>query len=169
MRILAADLSLSFMKSLLKSLYVISLLSALILLHWSCNQGQPSELPSDMVDNPASAVSKNGDESGPKIVFDKDAHDFGQIIQGEMISYSFHFTNSGSAPLLITDVKASCGCTVADFPREAIAPGDKAYVTVTFDSKGRRGFQSKQVTVLANTNPNTHTLKVTADIIRPEE
>lgn len=157
------------MKSLLKSLYIISFLSAIILTLSSCNQGQPSQLPSDVVDNPASAMSENGEDSGPKIVFDKDVHDFGQIIQGEMISYSFHFTNRGNAPLLITDVKASCGCTVADFPREATSPGDKAYVTVTFDSKGRRGFQSKQVTVLTNTNPNTHTLKVTADIIRPEE
>ena len=157
------------MRFLLNSLYFFPFLSILILLSSSCNQGQPSQLPSDVVDNPASARSENGEKSGPKIEFDKDVHDFGQIIQGEMISYSFHFTNTGSAPLLITDVKASCGCTIADFPREAVSPGKKAYVTVTFDSKGRRGFQSKQVTVLANTNPNTHTLKVTAEIIRPEE
>jgi hypothetical protein len=151
-----------------KPFFLIAIISFLAL-SVACNQGQKDRIPADVVTNPVSAESGKETEVLPRMVFEKDVHDFGRLIQGEMISYSFHFTNEGKSPLVIADVKASCGCTIADFPGEAVPPGEKAYVTVTFDSKGRRGFQSKQVTVVANTVPNMHTLKVTADIIRPEE
>lgn len=156
----------------------ISLSSALLLLCVaftsfsisSCNNSDTKgQISSDVVDNPVSAEGDQGKDLLPVMTFDTYTHDFGKVIQGEVISYAFHLTNTGKGPLVIADVTTSCGCTVADYPKDALAPGEDGYISVKFDSKGRRGFQSKLVTVVANTVPNTVPLKINADIVIPEE
>lgn len=104
----------------------------------------------------------------PVIQFDKTIHDFGRVLAGEKISYSFKFRNTGKSDLLITKVSASCGCTVPEWPKTPIAPGEEGYITVTFNTSGRKGLQHKSVTVLANTNPNTTILNIQAEIYQPE-
>ena len=81
----------------------------------------------------------------PQISFESDMHDFGQLMAGENISYSFKFTNTGNADLVISGCDASCGCTVADFPHERIAPGKSNYITVSFKSQGMSGQQVNSV------------------------
>lgn len=89
--------------------------------------------------------------------FSEMVHDFGEITEGEHVKYAFKFKNTGSEPLIISDAKGSCGCTVPDWPREPIAPGASAEIKVEFDSKGKGSDdgskQTKKVTVTANTNP----------------
>jgi hypothetical protein len=90
-------------------------------------------------------------------------------LQGEVVSYTFHFVNSGNAPLIITSVEKSCGCTTGDFPRQPVEPGQGGDIKVTYDSKGHFGFQSKTVVVNANTVPSQTTLRVKAEVKTPDQ
>jgi len=71
--------------------------------------------------------------------------------------------------MIISDVKGNCGCTVADFPKTPIKPGGEGTIDVTFNSEGKKGFQSKNITITANTQPNTKVLALKAMIQVPEE
>lgn len=136
----------------------------------ACNQrsGDKEGLPSDIVKNPNSA-SGNVDTDLPVIEFEKDFYDFGKIIQGEKVSYSFKFKNTGKSDLIISKVTTSCGCTVGDYPRVPVKPGKTGNVEVKFDSETRRGFQNKTITVLSNAQPSTSTLRIKAQVVLPEE
>lgn len=76
---------------------------------------------------------------------------YGNIKEGQKLAISFRFKNSGSKPLIIESVAPSCGCTVADYPKEPIAPGGEGEITGEFDSNGREGLQHKELTIKANT------------------
>lgn len=80
-------------------------------------------------------------------------HNFGNIKQGEIVNYTFKFTNNGTEDLQIQSTSASCGCTVPQHTKEAIPPGGTGEIVVRFDSKGKSGQQSPVITVVANTNP----------------
>ncbi len=86
------------------------------------------------------------------ITFDESSFDFGSISKGEKVNHSYTFTNTGSEPLIITNAKASCGCTVPDWPKEPIAPGEGGEIPVVFDGRSV-GNQNKTITITANTNP----------------
>ena len=82
-------------------------------------------------------------------------------MEGEKVVYEYKFKNTGTEPLIISNAKGSCGCTVPDWPREPIAPGAENVIKVQFDSKNKGkvggGLQSKRVTITANTDPvNTY-------------
>lgn len=90
----------------------------------------------------------------PAITFEKELHDFGNVTEGEVVEYSFKFTNTGEKDLLIKSAEASCGCTVPEWPKEPIKPGESGYMKVKFDSKGRpEGHTEKELYIQANTNP----------------
>ena len=122
-------------------------------------------LSSNLVMNTNTAESSSEKQSGPNFSFNKELHDFGQLVDGEKVSYSFTFTNSGDAPLIISSAKGSCGCTVPDWPRDPIAPGESGSIDVTFNSSGRSGKQNKAVTLTANTNPSRKVLNITSEVI----
>lgn len=94
--------------------------------------------------------------------------DFGTIDQGEAVEHSFTFTNTGSEPLIISNAKGSCGCTVPQWPREPIAPGATAAIDVRFDSKGKRNKQNKKVTITANTDPAQSFIFLKGEVNAPE-
>ena len=96
-------------------------------------------------------------------------HDFGKIIQGEIVTYAFKFENTGKSDLLVSAVSASCGCTATKYSKDPVAPGSDGFIQVTFISEGRKGFQNKTVTVLANTQPNKTTLRLKAVVVIPEK
>lgn len=105
--------------------------------------------------------------SGTAIIkFTEDTHDFGTIKEGEIVKHSFLFKNEGNAPLVITEVTASCGCTASDYPKKAVNPSQSAYIDVKFDSKGKMGIQSKTINVFTNTENHVYTLKIQA-IVEP--
>lgn len=120
----------------------------------------------DLIRNPRSAEGYDDKAKMPVITFDQDLHNFGRLSAGENISYSFHFTNTGDADLVISSCSATCGCTVADFPKGRIAPGKDGYVTVTFKSAGKSGQQYQEVTVVTNAQPSIAKLKITAQVGR---
>lgn len=118
----------------------------------------------DIIKNPNSAEGYNDSERMPKITFETDMHDFGQLMAGETISYSFKFTNTGDADLIISGCDASCGCTVANYPKERIAPGKTGYITVSFKSQGMSGQQIKDIIVASNTQPARTRLRISATV-----
>ena len=118
----------------------------------------------DLINNPKSAEGYDNEAKLPVLTFDEDLHDFGRLSAGENISYSFHFRNSGAADLIISGCSATCGCTVASYPKERIAPGGDGYITVTFNSTGKSGQQYQEVTVLSNAQPARSKLKITAQV-----
>lgn len=147
----------------LSLIFIVSLLFVLS----SCENNDKG-ISTDIVKNNSSAVVTSEPGSAPKMMFNETIHDFGTIIQGERVAYSFKFTNIGGTDLVITRVSTSCGCTLGDYPEEPIPPGGTGLIEVSFDSKGRKGHQNKTVTVLANTVPNTTTLRIKSKIILPE-
>ncbi|MBK8406020.1 MAG: DUF1573 domain-containing protein [Saprospiraceae bacterium] len=116
------------------------------------------------VANPGDVANPAGEATpaaptGPTttVEYETMVYDFGEVKEGEHVKYAFKFKNTGSEPLVISDAKGSCGCTVPDWPREPIAPGASAEIKVDFDSKGKGSDdgskQTKRVTVTGNTNP----------------
>ena len=134
----------------------------------ACNgSGDQGQLSTDLVTSPKSA-SENSDKQAV-IKFEKEEHDFGTLLQGEVVTYSFQFTNTGNVPLIISEVGSSCGCTVGDYPREPIAPGKGGAIKVTYDSSGHHGFQSRVLTVMSNTNPAKTTLRIKGKVQTPDQ
>ncbi|MBL6662781.1 MAG: DUF1573 domain-containing protein [Flavobacteriales bacterium] len=121
-------------------------------------------LSSNLVMNDNTAESSSEKSGMPEFNFEKELHDFGQLVDGEKVSYSFKFTNSGDAPLIISNAKGSCGCTVPNWPRDPIAPGESGSIDVTFNSSGRSGKQNKAITLTANTNPNRKVINITSEV-----
>lgn len=93
--------------------------------------------------------------TGPltSIAFAESTFDFGTVTEGEIVSHTFSFTNTGSEPLIISDAKGSCGCTVPSKPTAPIAAGETGEITVQFNSQNKKGQRNQKVTVTGNTNP----------------
>ncbi|MCB0587386.1 MAG: DUF1573 domain-containing protein [Phaeodactylibacter sp.] len=93
--------------------------------------------------------------SGPTTVmsFDETEFDFGTVTEGEKVSHTYKFKNTGEEPLILSNAKGSCGCTVPSWPREPIPPGGEGVVTVEFNSQNKKGKRNQKVTITANTNP----------------
>ena len=93
--------------------------------------------------------------------FEKAEHDFGTIEQGTPQETVFKFTNTGNAPLIITDAKSSCGCTVPNPPKDPIAPGESGELKVNFNGSGQNQV-TKTITVTANTEKGSELLRIKA-------
>ena len=98
------------------------------------------------------------------ILFSKMDHDFGSVNQDSENQYNFSFKNTGIEPLLISNAKGSCGCTIPKYPTGPIAPGESALIEVVYKPGKQRGKQQKTVTITANTNPPQTQLKIMADV-----
>ena len=98
------------------------------------------------------------------IEFEESTFDFGTIDAGEKVSHTYKFKNTGSEPLVIKDAKGSCGCTVPKWPKEPIAPGATGDILVEYNSKGKKGKETKRVTLTANTTPAQTFLTITGEV-----
>lgn len=112
----------------------------------------------------AVALEAQGEGAKAEITFEKTSHNFGQIYVGEIVTYTFTFTNTGTAPLLILDTFSGCGCTVGDYSRQPIAPGEKGRINVQFNSAGRSGYQSQIVMVMSNASQPETRLHIIAEV-----
>ena len=100
----------------------------------------------------------------PKFSFDQEEHNFGQIRDGDIVSHTFRFTNSGEAPLIISKATAACGCTVPQWPKQPIPVGGSGEIQVQFDSSNKPGMQNKVVTITANTESKVKKLLIRAQV-----
>lgn len=116
------------------------------------------------------ATEKTGDilkqEDKPSTVEIIDSvYNFGKITEGEMVEFSYRFKNTSNNPLVVTNVSASCGCTVPEKPEAPIMPGEIGFIKVKFNSENRPGEAHKTVTVMSNANPAFPTLLLTGDVL----
>jgi hypothetical protein len=118
------------------------------------------------IDNPNVASDTEApNPDAPVMTFAESQFDFGDIQPGSKVAHTFSFTNTGKTPLLIADATASCGCTTPNWTKEPVAPGAKGTLDVQFDSKGKQGLISKQVSVRANTQPATTVIYIKGNVL----
>jgi len=140
--------------------FTLSLASVLVL--FSCKENASSKIDASNVE--VAAIRDAAAKSLPVIEFDKIEHDFGTIEQNAPQETIFTFTNTGDAPLIITDATSSCGCTIPDYPKNSpIAPGETGEMLVKFNGAGQNQV-TKTITVTANTEKGTETLRIKAFI-----
>ncbi|WP_100615086.1 DUF1573 domain-containing protein [Confluentibacter citreus] len=140
---------------------IILALSALSLVAFtSCKEDA-----SKKIDEANVAVAAERDANSgkfPIISFDETTHDFGEIEANQQVETVFKYKNTGDAPLVITDIKSSCGCTVPqDWSREPLAKGESGQFTVNFNGSGSNKI-TKTITVTANTEKGIETVSITA-------
>lgn len=108
-------------------------------------------------------------ETGPKIEFSKETHDYGTVKYGADGTCTFEFKNNGNEPLIISNAKGSCGCTVPEWPKEPIAPGAKGSIKVKYDTK-RPGAINKSVTITSNAvNEPTKVIRIKGNVLPAPE
>ena len=128
----------------------------------SCKEDAATKIDASKCSSSSRKRCKSG--KFPVITFDKKEHDFGEIVSGTPVETVFTYTNTGEAPLVITDIKSTCGCTVPqDWSREPLAVGESGKFTVKFNGKGANK-TSKVITVTANTETGKEAVKITAFI-----
>jgi hypothetical protein len=122
--------------------------------------------------NTPDAAAQPSDQSydapiGPTttVTFDESQISFGTIPEGEVVNQVFTFKNTGTEPLILSDARGSCGCTVPAWPKEPIAPGETGEITVQFNSAAKKGKRSQKVTITANTNPPQTFIYLTGEVI----
>ncbi|HYC29600.1 MAG TPA: DUF1573 domain-containing protein [Chitinophagaceae bacterium] len=125
-------------------------------------------LSTDLVHNPRTAdgMDPAAFESLPTMDFRDTVFDFGTMKDGEIINHEYEFTNNGKTPLIISNAAGSCGCTVADFPREPIAPGNSGNIKVSFSSAGKEGHQEKSVSLTTNSGRGVHVLYIKGEVTK---
>lgn len=144
------------MKKAFLGLFVLALAVSTV----SCKEKASKKVVADNVETASERdeVAKNL----PIMSFEKSEHDFGPIEQGTPQETVFTFTNTGNAPLIITDAKSSCGCTVPDYPKNTpIAPGESGELLVKFNGSGQTQV-TKTITVTANTEKGSELLRIKA-------
>lgn len=132
-------------------------------------ENEPGTVSTKDLQIPSSGYDSKASSRMPEITFDSTSMNMGRIVEGAQVEKVFNFKNTGNVDLVITDVRGSCGCTVAkNWPRMPISPGERHAITVNFDSDGRPGMQHKTITVVANTTPPTTVLRISGEVISPD-
>ena len=121
--------------------------------------------------NPNPAIPADGTVETPvptgpttTISFKESKHDFGNIKQKTENNHVFTFTNTGDEPLIISNAKGSCGCTVPEYPKQPIPPGETGEIIVKYSPGKQKGSQTKTVTITANTDPEITRLTISAEV-----
>lgn len=139
----------------------LSLIAAATILA-ACNQNKTTAT-GDTSDS--TAVAAVDSANAPVIQFAVQTYDFGKVNEGTKVNYEYEFTNNGKSPLVISNATASCGCTVPEWPKTPVKPGDKGKIKVTFDSSHKQGLQDKLVTITANTVPAQTQVHLTGEVV----
>ena len=146
----------------MKNLIVITLV-VMGLSFASCKEDATKKIKTENLE-----VAKERDSEikmgGPRFKFDKTEHDFGTINEGDVVETVFAFTNVGKSELIITSAKGSCGCTVPEWPKEPIMPGEAGEIKVKFNSYRKPNLQQKQITLRTNTEGGKEILKIRAQV-----
>lgn len=118
----------------------------------------------EFVRNPITA-SGDVDSSEVAIIdFEESFYDFGEVDEGQIVEHVFAFKNTGKSPLLISEARSTCGCTVPEWPEEPISPDESAEIRVVFNTDNRAGFQDKPITIYANTLPGKTVIRIKGNV-----
>lgn len=139
-----------------KNLLFLLVLVALV----SCDNRRKDKIADD-----AATLSTQALNDSTTVQIIDSLYNFGKVADGEKVTYSYRFKNTGSKPLVIVDATASCGCTVPQKPEKPIMPGETGFIKIVFDSKGRVGNAYKTIHVISNANPGFPQLILTGDVV----
>jgi hypothetical protein len=111
------------------------------------------------------AQTIDGPKSGPIINFSEDFFDFGDILQGDSVQHIFKFKNTGTSPLIISEVITTCGCTAPEFTKEPVLPEKPGEIKITYRSAGKQGLQNKVITILSNSTNTPVRLRIRINVL----
>lgn len=140
--------------NILRVFFVSAALATLV----SCgNSGNKDAQSTDTLTND---VAKGG-----KVEFAESAFDFGQVKEGEVVEHAYSYTNTGTAPVILSQVSASCGCTTPSYTQTPVLPGESGEIKVSFDSNGQVGKQQKIVTIVSNADNRVTTVQLKGEVL----
>jgi hypothetical protein len=148
----------------MKKLFLTLTIASLVVFT-SCKENAAEKINQENVDKAAERDSQA--IVFPSISFDKTEHDFGQIMNGTPVETTFSYTNTGKSPLVLTDIKSTCGCTVPQgWSKEPLMPGASSQFSVKFNGKGANKV-SKTITLTTNTEKGREQVRITA-FVKPD-
>lgn len=130
-------------------------------------KNQSKEVEANIIETPSNNKINKGQAA--EMTFEHDEWDFGSITEGEIVEHTYNFKNTGGKPLLISDVQASCGCTVPVWPREPINSGQEGTIKIQFNSAGKHESIAKDVTIYSNAKNVKKILKFKAFVTSKTE
>jgi len=145
----------------LSFLFVVALSTIVFV---SCKDGNASAKVKASNIEVAKKRDKAINKGAAAVEFDKTEYDFGTVAEGQIVETTFVVKNTGKTDLVITDAKATCGCTVPVWPKEPVKVGESAEVKVKFNTTGKPNRQSKTVTLYTNTATGTELLKIFGNV-----
>ena len=138
---------------------------------WSCKISDRTDnqaITTDLVKNPNSLQGKDTTDM-PYLFLPETKIDLGKIAQGEMLNHTFKFLNTGKSPLILVNIKGTCGCTVfKNWPKTPIAAGQGGTIDIQFDSATKEGIQDITVSIVANTSPATTYYAFKVFVVAPD-
>ncbi|NCU05807.1 MAG: DUF1573 domain-containing protein [Chitinophagaceae bacterium] len=141
------------------------LLSAFVALLSSCGNADKKAADATVASSEQTEAAAAASVDVTTVQWLDSAQNFGKVTDGEKVVITFHFKNTGTKPLIISNVQASCGCTVPSKPEEPIAPGGEGKITAEFNSEGRVGKAAKNITVTANTKESITVLLFEGEVL----
>lgn len=132
------------------------------------SQSQPVKEVHPLQTPPSQQTQQETNPNAPQLVFEYEEWDFGEVPEGPKVSHDFWFTNKGKEPLVLYNVRASCGCTTPYWPREPIPPGEKGKITVEYTTAGRPGPFTKTVTINSNAVTPTKVIRIKGVVVRQQ-
>ena len=162
----------------LKVLSLVAVAAALSMTSCKDDGDTTAAAPASVTPQSTTTPAPTGDAAstvpvGPltSIAFEESEHNFGEITEGDKVTYMFKFKNTGDEPLVISKAQGSCGCTVPDWPREPIPVGGEGEIKVQYDSRGKGQpegrAENKRVTITANTDPVNTYLYIKGKVFKP--
>ena len=112
-------------------------------------------------------ATKVATTAGPAITFEEVKYDFGSVVQGGTVDHTFKFKNTGTAPLVISNIGVSCGCTTPEWTKDPIAPGKTGTIAAHFNSTGKMGMQNKVLTIESNATAGSTTVSLVGEVKEP--
>lgn len=115
------------------------------------------------------AAETQPNPNAPQFKFENELHDFGEIPEGPQATHEFKFKNIGKEPLVLSNVKASCGCTTPSWTKEPVLPGKEGSIAATYNTQGRPGPFSKAITITSNAGEATKVITIKGNVITAEQ
>lgn len=140
----------------MKQILVITLV-----LFFACSLNAQTDVLDAMVEK--EVVNPNAGE----FLFEKESHDFGTMMEGEKPVFQFKFKNVGKEPIIIKDVKPSCGCTIPDWEKDPIMPGEESFIEATYNSENRMGRFNKAIRIISNAKTPTTIIYIKGEVKIP--
>lgn len=141
----------------MKHIVLVGVFLSYLLVNSCLQKSNESRAGGDALDQPENTMAV--------IQFDTLVNELGSISEGEQVVTWFEYQNAGTAPLIIHDIKAGCGCTVPKWNDEPLAPGSSGSIRIVFNSSGKKGSQNIRVTVSSNAKNAKEQLYIRAEVL----